>query len=165
MERLVELQPATCPFWLRFSFLAPESALLPCQCFKINLQKMTHQCRSVSISYHSVSFESVRQLAQSPFSWTGPTGYSSNDAVLNHHVTFAWLEPLIKSPAHKLCKLMPCANTRYITRSYFGTREVKLTHPSQIKATQKYAAPRFRKKLFFLISQASLGCLSAKSSM
>jgi hypothetical protein len=117
----------------------------------------------VSIFRITEMFGPVRWLAHGPFSSTARTGYSSNDAVKNHHVTFALLEPLIKPPAHKRCKWMPCAKARYITRNSFATREVNRAHPSQTKATQKHfstqSSPISEKKLCFLkSSQASSVC-------
>jgi hypothetical protein len=77
------------PVWLRFSFLAPKSALLPRQCFKTTLQKRTHRCQH---------FESLGIV------WIGATACTQSvqldrtnwilqqwRRVLNHHATLAWL--------------------------------------------------------------------------
>ena len=77
---------------------------------------------------------------------------------------FRMARAIDKTTSHKRCKWMPCANTRYITRNSFATREVNRAHPSQTKATQKHfstqSSPISEKSIVFLKKLAGFACLS-----
>ena len=160
MERLVGLQPATCPFWLRFPYLAPKSALLACRCFITNRQKET-PVSAFPITQYSLrrcnSLHTVR-LAR-PHQLDTPATTQSFEPSRD----FRMFRAIDKITCTQTVQIDAMRQHTLHNTEFLGTHEVNRAHPSQTKATQNTSlckAPRFRKEHCFFGKLAGFARLS-----